>query len=285
MRSTLPFLALLLVACGPDADTLARETLVVTATTGPEEFLVEGHGDAPAADSLVRACDPAADYAVLVSTYDADGDGAFSDDEAEAVHDALGGHHGHHGPIHLLRLVYDLDQDGAFSDAELATLFEDFAARCDTLQAELLTRFDTDLDGALSGEELAVAAETLGAEAAAAHEAHDAHEARDGGHGRGGHDGDGEEDGRHRGWFHGAPDLTEVPDHLSEWDSDGDGTWAEAELEAFRTEMRARIRGGLPLGAHDEEATAGGADTGDTGGSDTGTSDTGGSEASDTAAG
>ena len=274
MRPTLPVLALLLAACGPDADTLAREALVVTATIGPEEFLVSGMGDVPTADTLVRTCDPAADYAALVTTYDTDGDGAFSDDEAEAVHDAVGGHRGHPGPIHLLRLVYDLDQDGAFSDAELATLFEDFAARCDTLQAELVTRFDTDLDGTLSAEELAVAADTLAAEAAAAH---DAHEGEHEGHERGGrgdhHDGDHDGDGP-RGWFHGEPDLTEVPEHLSEWDTDGDGTWAEAELEAFRTEMRERIRTGMPLHPHTEDAAA---DTGttDTGGSDTGASDTG----------
>jgi Ca2+-binding EF-hand superfamily protein len=290
MRSALPFLALLLTACGPDADTLAREALLADVTHGPEELLVSGHGDVPAADALVRTCDPAAEYAALLDTYDADGDGSFSDEEAEAIHEALGGAHGPHGHglIRLLRIVYDIDQDGSFSEEELATLFEDFAARCDTLQAELLARFDTDLDGTLSAAELTVAAETLASEAEAAEAAeadddHDGHGERH--HGRGDHDGhDDHDDHDDHGWFGGAPDLTEVPPEYAEWDTDGDGTWSEAELEAFRAEWRERIRTGLPLDPH-EEATAeptdtGGSDTGgsDTGGSDTGGSDTGGSD-------
>jgi hypothetical protein len=266
MRSTLPVLALVLAACGPDADTLAREALLAEVTHGPEELLVSGHGEVPGADALLRTCDPAADYAALLETHDTDGDGTFSDDEAEAVHEALGGGHGPHGHglNQLLRIVYDIDQDGGFSEEELSPLFEDFAARCDTLQAELLARFDTDLDGTLSDAELAVAVETLAAEADA-HEVADAdaHEERDG-HAGGDHHGRGREgherDDPHS-WFHGAPDPTEVPREYTAWDTDGDGTWSEAELDAFRTSWRERIRSGLPLDPREDASTDSGTDT------------------------
>ncbi len=316
MRTAFPFLALLLAACGPSAVTLATEGFLVTATSGPEQLVaLTTFGDTfgPGETSslpLLRTCDTAADYAALVTAADADGDGELSESEAEdamaAQRGGEGHGHGRHGGhwLDLLRLVYDVDQDGAFSDEEMTPLFEDFTARCEVLQTNVVTRFDADGDGAISDTELATAQATLAAEAEAlrgtADDVDGDMNGPDGDHdGRGGdHDGErGDHDGDGHG--HDVFDFTIVPAPFSAWDTDASGTWSGTELETFRTEIRARIASGAAIlppppvvdtgsdtgatdtgttdtGATDTGSDTGAADTGsDTGATDTGATDTG----------
>jgi hypothetical protein len=66
----------------------------------------------------------------------------------------------------LLVTVYDLDGDGALGESERATLLSDFTARCSAIQAFLLATYDADGDGTLSAEEQDTARAALDAEMA-----------------------------------------------------------------------------------------------------------------------
>lgn len=64
----------------------------------------------------------------------------------------------------MLVTIYDTDGDGAISETERAELLSDFTARCEALQARLIADFDTDGDGALSGAEQDAARAAIEAE-------------------------------------------------------------------------------------------------------------------------
>ena len=64
----------------------------------------------------------------------------------------------------LLVTIYDTDGDGAISTTERADLLSDFTTRCESLQARLLAEYDTDGDGVLSDSEEETARAAIEAE-------------------------------------------------------------------------------------------------------------------------
>jgi hypothetical protein len=255
MRSLLPVVpfVLALAGCGLTSSSLdAESALLVSATSGAEEAMSRSsYGDTsgtsdPDRPPLFRECNAEGDFVALFNEYDKNADGELAGTEATRVQQRHpGGPEAEHR-MRLLGLVYDLDGDGALSDSEKATLFDDFTVRCEALHAKLLTDFDADGDGVLSDSEKATAEAALEADRAAAHDETDGECPNMGGDTDGGprgprHDGPPPDDA-------GAPPADgSVPPPLAEFDTDGDGLWSDAELTAFRTAIREKIRNGDPL--------------------------------------
>ncbi len=69
----------------------------------------------------------------------------------------------------MLVTIYDTDGDGAIGESERAALLDDFTARCEAIQALLLADFDADGDGTLSEDEQATARAAIEEEMAGHH--------------------------------------------------------------------------------------------------------------------
>lgn len=263
------------VACGSDTLLTAQDELLISAISGEEDYLSSarssegGSASAPAGmdeaeraegdrmdpPPMFRECDAAGTYTGLFSAYDEDADGELGAPEQDQVMDEQAGPQ--RGPrdhlLGMLRVVYDVDADGQFSEAERATLLADFTERCESIHERVLAEFDADGDGALDEAEQA--------QARAAHEARMAEARADmeacreamGMDECGGEGGRGEgERGDERGPPpEGAEGEGEGPPPIrgplaDEFDTDGDGEISEAELEALRADVRARITSGAP---------------------------------------
>ena len=243
MRATslIPFL---LAACAGANDSLtAEQELLVSATSGAEEAFASTavSGEMPTSDGrdqppLMRECDAEGSFVGLFEEYDADGDGELGPPEEDEVFGAREGRdqmeaRNARDRMHLLGLIYDTDRDGELSDSEKAVLFDDFTVRCEVLHERLLADFDADGDGELSDSELATAEASMQEMMEAQRAEMEANRP----------EGDGPPMGEER------PDPDAVPEPLSDFDTNGDGTWSEAELAALREELRAHIRAGDPL--------------------------------------
>lgn len=206
--------------CGLDYSLQAVESLVVSAIDGAEDYLTSNPG-ALSTDAF-RDCDTARTYVELFESADDDGDGELSESEADAAVGAYAIDEAQAALLGLVQLIYDLDDDGSFSQSELDALFDDFSARCESLQDELVVQGVG--DGASQGGGDRYSSE--GGRPPRQEEAGEMDECRR------------SCSGRDRGESAGMGPV------VDEFDRDGDGELMDAELDEARSTIRARLRRG-----------------------------------------
>jgi len=231
-----------------DSTLTGEEEILISALSGEEEVFsdhdIAARGMQPSEDmpKMFRECDSKASFQEIFDRYDEDKSAEIEEEEKEKVCDGRKDRETKHQRraehmMKLLKFVYDLDNDKVLSETEKELLYEDFSERCEQLHQRLLEEFDTDGDGVLSGEEQEMAKE----EARNRHEEGDRHVEREEKYGEEREGEEPENSGerpKHR---------KKLPPFAKDYDLDGDGELNESEKQAFRSDMREKIRSGEPF--------------------------------------